>query len=126
MAVVLQLVLRRGFCALCGEMFFVCRDCEQGQRYCGEACSKKARRRKCREYNHDYQETKQGRLNHAKRQKAYLRRKVLARALKKVTDHSLVEILFPGKLAPEQLERLHSMYRCWFCGRPGVVIPSTS
>lgn len=125
MAVVLQLVLRRAFCALCGEMFFICRRCERGQRYCGAACRREARRRKCREYNRDNQDKRQGRLNHAKRQQGYLLRKALARALKKVTDHSLVEILFPGKLAPEQLERVHSMYRCWFCGRRGVVIPST-
>ncbi len=125
MAAARQLVLRRAFCALCGEMFFVCGDCEQGQRYCGKACSGKARQRNCREYNRDYQDTKQGRINHAKRQQAYLLRKALARAWKKVTDHSLEEIFFPGKLVPEQPERVHNMNRCWFCGRPGVVIPLT-
>ena len=63
-------------------------------------------------------------MNHVKRQQDYLLRKALARASKKVTDHTLVERFFSGKLAPEQLERVPSMYRCWFCGRPGVVIRS--
>ena len=124
MAVVRSLVLRKALCALCVEMFFVCRGCERGQVYCGEACSKEARRQKCREYNRDYQDGRQGRLNHAKRQQAYLRRKILARASKKVTDHSLVRRLFSDKLAPKQPDRVHSVYRCWFCGRAGVVTPS--
>ena len=124
MAVVLQLVLRQAFCALCGEMFFVCRKCEHGQRYCGEVCSGKVRQRKRREYKRDYQATMKGRLNHAKRQQEYLLRKARARASKKVTDHTLVERFFSGKLAREQIERVPSMYRCWFCGRPGVVIRS--
>jgi len=125
MAVVVQLVLRQAFCALCGEMFFVCRRCERGQVYCGAACRREARRQKCLEYNRVNQDKRQGRLNHAKRQQDYLLRKVLAQVLKKVTDHSLVERFFPGKLAPEHFERVHSMYHCWFCGRSGVVIPST-
>ena len=125
MAAAPQLVLRRAFCALCGEMFFVCRRCERGQRYCGTACRQEARRRKCREYNRKYQDKKKGRLKHALRQEAFVQRQALARASKEVTDHSLEERFFPGKLVPEQQERVHSMNRCWFCGRPGVVIPAT-
>ena len=60
MAAALQLLLRRAFCALCGEMFFVCRRCERGQRYCGAACRRESRRRKCREYNRNYQDKRQG------------------------------------------------------------------
>lgn len=121
MGVVQRLVLRRGFCGFCGAMFFVCRDCERGQRYCGKDCSTKARRQNCRQYNRDYQETMQGRLNHAGRQKAYLWRRALARPSNKVTDHSLVRRLFSGKLAPEQPELAHGIDCCRFCGRPGIV-----
>jgi hypothetical protein len=124
MAVAQPLILRCGFCALCGEIFFVCRCCERGQRYCSKLCSMKVRREKCREYEREYQQSKDGRLHHASRQEKYRQRKSITQAVKKVTDHSLVQRFFSGKVKLNRRDGFNDMDRCSFCGRAGVVMPS--
>ena len=67
--------LRQRFCraAGCGVAFWICRCCDRGQQYCGQRCRQKARR---------HQQSREGRLDDRDRQRAYRKRRGLAR----VTD----------------------------------------
>lgn len=64
-------------------VFYLCRHCDRGQRYCSSRCRKKARRLQRREANRRHQHSPEGRLDHRDRQRAY-RRRLKAR----VTDQS--------------------------------------
>ncbi len=50
----------------------ICTHCDRGQRYCGEQCSRLARRESMREAGRRYQQTPDGRAKHAVRQAIYL------------------------------------------------------
>ena len=78
--------LRRRFCrgAGCGVVFWICRHCDRGHQYCGERCRQKARRRQHRDANRRNQQSREGRLDHRDRQRAYRER----RRLPRVTDHT--------------------------------------
>lgn len=64
-------------------MFYLCRHCDRGQRYCSSRCREKSRRLQRREANRRHQQSPEGRLDHRDRQRAY-RRRLQAR----VTDQS--------------------------------------
>ena len=68
----------------CGAVFYLCRHCDRGQRYCSSRCREKARRLQRREANRRHQQSPEGRLDHRDRQRAYRRRRLRAR----VTDQS--------------------------------------
>lgn len=68
---------------LCGAVFYLCRHCDRGQRYCSSRCREKSRRHQRREANRRHQHSPEGRLDHRDRQRAY-RRRLNAR----VTDQS--------------------------------------
>lgn len=68
-------------CALCFQIFTICRSCYRRHRYCSKRCSKKARKLKNRISNKNYRKTRKGKLNQAKRQNFY-------RNKNKVTDQS--------------------------------------
>lgn len=63
--------LRFAFCGLCRRLFFACRLCDRGQRYCGEACAGEARQRALRAARLRHQRSPEGRLDHRDRQRAY-------------------------------------------------------
>ena len=68
--------LRQRFCrgVGCGAVFWICRHCDRGHRYCGERCRRKARRQ---------QQSREGQLDHRDRQRAYRER-----CRRRVTDHT--------------------------------------
>ena len=62
-------------CGRCQRVVSICRFCDRGQRYCGPTCSSLARRESQREASRRYQQTEEGRRNHAARQNNYERRR---------------------------------------------------
>lgn len=78
-------VLRQRFCRAthCGALFWICRYCDRGQEYCSDRCRGKARREQKRAANRRHQQSREGKLDHRDRQRAYRRR----RAQVRVTDH---------------------------------------
>ena len=78
-------LLRQRICrgAGCGAVFWICRHCDRGHRYCGERCRRKARRQQRRAANRRHQQSPEGRLDHRDRQRAYRER---CRHRARVTD----------------------------------------
>jgi len=102
-------------------VFYVCRSCDRGQRYCSVRCRGKARREQRRAANRRHQCSVEGRLDHRDRQREYRRRLVLQR----VTDQGSgdeSDLLTLGGDADEQLNQFADVLRCVVCGRRGVFI----
>ena len=80
--------LRQRFCrgADCGVVFWICRHCDRGHQYCGGRCRQKARRQQLRAANRRHQQSREGRLDHRDRQRAYRERR-----RRRVTDHTSAE-----------------------------------
>ena len=78
-------LLRRRICrgAGCGAVFWICRHCDRGHRYCGERCRQKKRRQQGRDANRRHQQSREGRLDHRDRQRDYRER-----CRRRVTDHT--------------------------------------
>lgn len=77
---------RRFVCDRCRRARYICSNCDRGHRYCGEACSRSARARSVRRAGRRYQQTRRGRLAHARSQDRYRHRKQ-DRSNRKVTHH---------------------------------------
>jgi hypothetical protein len=58
----------------CGAVFYLCRHCDRGQRYCSGRCGLKARRLQLRQANRRHQQTREGRDDHRDRQREYRQR----------------------------------------------------
>lgn len=67
-------ILRLRVCLHCLVLFFICRSCDRGQRYCSAACSASALREQRRQANRRHQQTDAGRQDHRDRQRIYRRR----------------------------------------------------
>ena len=93
--------LRRRFCrgAGCGVVFWICRHCDRGHQYCGERCRRKARRQQRRAANRRHQQSREGRLDHRDRQRAYRER----RGLRRVTDHTSPATYDSGSIGVAEL-----------------------
>ena len=76
MAANLEEPLRAKVCVSesCGDVFYLCRSCDRGQRYCGEACRSLSRQEQRRRANRKHQGTPEGRLDHRDHQRTYRRR----------------------------------------------------
>jgi len=61
-------------CTRCQAQVLVCKSCERGQRYCSRQCSQQARQESSREAGRRYQDSRAGRLAHARRAKVYRQR----------------------------------------------------
>jgi hypothetical protein len=118
-----QVLFRQRLCRgqTCGAVFYVCRPCDRGQRYCSERCWAKARREQRRAANRRHQRSEEGRLDHRDRQREYRRR--LARL--RVTDQgrgaesrssTLPLLSLPG------VEAAAGEVICCVCGRRGTLI----
>ena len=85
MPVVCSAVFRQRVCQFppCGAVFYLCPDCDRGQRYCSSQCGEKSRRLQRREANRRPQRSPEGRADHRDRQREYRKRQ---RA--RVTDQS--------------------------------------
>ena len=68
-----EVVFRRLFCrgSGCGVMFYICRSCYRGQAYCGDECRGRMRREQKRRAKRRHQQSREGRLDHRDRQRAY-------------------------------------------------------
>jgi len=69
-------------CARCQIQVIICSDCDRGNIYCSAHCSHISRQQSVRQAAQRYQQTWQGKLSHAHRQRCYRQRKE-----KKVTHH---------------------------------------
>ena len=58
----------------CGALFWICRSCDRGHRYCSPPCRRLQRREQLREANRRHQQSPEGRADHRDRQRAYRRR----------------------------------------------------
>ncbi len=126
----------------CRKLFWICRPCYRGQRYCSEACRVETRLKQRTEYNRRHQQSEEGRLDHCDRQKAYRQRQHELREQEKqeksVTDQgrfiesSSVKLNFSGFCLPSnpieqadlveevQNETKSKLIRCSLCGRTGI------
>ncbi len=133
-----EVELRQLFCrgSGCGVMFYICRSCYRGQVYCGDECRRRMRRQQRRRANRRHQQSREGRLDHRDRQRAYRER----RRLWRVTDHTsagrarsgnikkpLTETVISTPLSEvagdrSRFGRLQAAIRpvCIVCGRRGV------
>ena len=68
-------------------VFYLCRRCDRGQRYCSPRCREKALRLQRREANRRHQQSPEGRADHRDRQREY-RKRLRAR----VTDKSSLRV----------------------------------
>jgi hypothetical protein len=73
--------LRQRFCSRleCRAMFFICRSCDRGQRYCGDACRQLVRSQQRRDASRRFQQSADGRFNHRLNQRAYRKRRAQRR-----------------------------------------------
>ena len=132
-----EVVLRQRICPAveCHAVFWICRHCDRGQRYCSDTCRVEARRGQRRRANHRHQRSPEGRLDHRDRQRRYRRRRA------RVTDQGSVSISSPASCGcgvpeakpvtapsgsgvvlrePRPPERLPVPFlRCIVCGRKG-------
>jgi hypothetical protein len=113
----------------------ICRHCDHGNCYCpDDDCGEQARIEAKRRYRADYQNTRDGRLNHAARQAQYrlkLARSGIASDLDLVTDQGSTgadsSTTMPGEVAisADQEEKSDARpvttpktrIQCSFCGR---------
>lgn len=105
----------------CGALFYICRPCYRGQRYCSQACRQVSRREQRRAANRRHQQSPEGRLDHRDRQRAYR----LARVRVRVTDQGSALESASGSIAqrdpigPEPGRRESRGVCCIVCGRRG-------
>jgi hypothetical protein len=129
-------VFRQRVCRFppCGAVFYLCRHCDRGQRYCSPRCREKSRRLQRREANRRYHQSLglDGRRDHRDRQREY-RQRLQAR----VTDQSSLRfsgcarMTAPQRLLPVEApstpaltppfaaERVAGWVVCQICGRRG-------
>lgn len=55
----------------CGALFWICRSCDRGHRYCSRPCRRLHRREQLRQANRRHQQSPEGRADHRDRQRAY-------------------------------------------------------
>jgi hypothetical protein len=112
-----------------GAVFYICRRCDRGHRYCSDRCRQRTRRQQLRQANRKHQQSVEGRLDHRDHQQAYRQRQRQDR----VTDQGIAPIRTSVTIPPlwnepidEQTvsdgwvrERVHGVV----CGRAGEDIP---
>jgi hypothetical protein len=78
MAAAPHTVFRQRFCQAedCRVRFFICSDCDRGQRYCSNECRRRSRLEQLRAARRRHQQSSEGRDDHCDRQRLYRRRKV--------------------------------------------------
>lgn len=104
-------------CVRCHRQVVICSDCDRGNIYCGSECSQAARLLSVRAAGCRYQNSRKGRLNHAKRQACYRIHK--AEETKIVTHHSSQDLVIDDLLSPEpDIEQKRALGCCCnFCKR---------
>jgi hypothetical protein len=123
-----QAVFRQRICHLlgCRAVFYLCRHCDRGQRYCSSPCRQQSRRQQCQVANRRHQQSPEGRLDHRDRQCQY--RKRLAET--RVTDQGSAPLAACASMAePRSGTRIEppplrppgdsGWVQCQICGRWG-------
>ncbi|HIJ28676.1 MAG: hypothetical protein HOD58_06755 [Gammaproteobacteria bacterium] len=113
-------------CACCGQQVILCSHCDWGNRYCFDGCSKVARKESLGDAGRRYQNTRQGRINNAKRQAEYRIRQALSElepppTVDKVTHHGSEEGTPSASIEIDEQRgeecSFDSLYHCHRCGR---------
>lgn len=117
-----QVLLRQRQCRAepCGTVFYLCRPCDRGQRYCSERCRGKSRREQRRAANRRHQRSDEGRLDHRDRQREYRLRRV-----RRVTDQGSGGEVCSSTLRPLSelsFEAGVGEVFCRLCGRRGTLV----
>jgi hypothetical protein len=124
-------ILRPRICRACGKLFWICRHCDRGHRYCSAFCRHQAYGQKRRLANRRHQQSPEGRLDHRDRQRAYRRRRLVSQ--ESVTDQSSLPSSLYHRM-PQAIVLLRLGYRespspgfsgwlrCIICGRRGRFI----
>jgi len=131
MAVDCEVVLRQRICRGigCGQLFWICRHCDRGQRYCSATCRHQAYRQQRRLANRRHQQSPEGRLDHRDRQRQYRGRRIIRVRLTVTDETSLrstlclrmpLEVARSTPVDPQSRSRWFSGWlRCIVCGRHG-------
>lgn len=124
----------------CSQMFFLCRRCDRGDRYCSRSCARRGRLDALRAAGRCYQDSRRGRLRHAARQARYRAHATLSQKVTHQTSQPPPQIgivaasssdappLFgDGKEEPIDAESVCrsepvSVLRCARCGRLGSFV----
>ena len=106
------------FCrgADCGAVFYICGSCYRRQAYCGDGCRKKEQVQQRRKATRKHQESREGRLDHRDRQRAYRERC----RLRRVTDATSPGGARSGTIKKPLTETgIHTPWAEVFQDRPG-------
>lgn len=122
-----DVVYRQRFCGGpgCGAVFYICRSCDRGHRYCNDSCRKKARRLQRQQANRKHQQSLEGRLDHRDRQRRWRELQ-----LRRVTDQGRGPVKISATIPPPQFGRADEgrkieecgLIVCIVCGRHGNYI----
>lgn len=109
-------------CARCRKQVVICSRCDRGQIYCADGCSPIARQHSLRAAARRYQQSRQGRFNHAERMRRYRLRqqKVTHQGSESATPNALLSTNSPIGLSSPVLDAeplAQAAVRCGFCGR---------
>jgi hypothetical protein len=85
--------LREARCRHCSRIFYVCRYCDRGQAYCSVECRITRQKTIRQRANRRHQTSREGRRDHADRQRRY-------RLRKKVTDKGRLSLEESDKVCP--------------------------
>ena len=106
-------------CEKCHKQVLICSHCDRGNIYCSKECSRQARTESSQTAGKRYQNTHQGRMNHAHRQSIYRARqnkeieKVTHQGSNEITIHVPLEV----KELPEDNRSTNEKHVfCDFCG----------
>lgn len=109
-------------CVLCFMQVIICSSCDRGQRYCSSYCSNTARSRSQKAASYRYQQSRQGKLNHARRMRHYRYRKQIVThqgspspGLNDLLQANPVNTKKPA--VTTGYAAISNKFNCHFCGR---------
>lgn len=110
-------------CVLCFMQVIICSSCDRGQRYCSSYCSNTVRSRSQKAASYRYQQSRQGKLNHARRMRHYRYRKQIVTHQGSPSPglNDLLQANPENAKNPVVTSRfavVPEKYTCHFCGHP--------
>lgn len=117
-----EVLLRQRQCRSepCGAVFYLCRPCDRGQRYCSARCRERSRRQQRRAANRRHQRSDEGRLDHRDRQREY-RLRLVRRVTDQGSDGGACSSTL-GRLSEWSFEAEAGEVFCRRCGRRGTLV----